>query len=56
MLSVVGSTAMHIQPETGATYLDPAGRSKLGDGVTDCWENLNSAANDKIIKSFFQYI
>jgi len=49
MPSVGGSTVMHIQLATGATFLDPAGRSRIGDGVTDCWENLNIAANDSII-------
>jgi len=48
MLSAAGWTATHIQQATGATYLDPAGGSKLGVGVTDCWENPNSAASDAI--------
>jgi len=45
---LAGSTAMHIRLETGATFLDPAGRWKSGDGVTVCWENLNTAANNAI--------
>jgi len=44
---------MHIRPATGATFLDQAGRCRNGDGVTDCWENLNTAANDAVINRLF---
>jgi len=53
MLSAAGWIATHIQLATGATYLDRAGGSKLGVGVTDCWENPNSAASDAILNAIF---
>jgi len=53
MRSAAGSTAMPIQLATGATYLDPDGKSVIGAGVTDCWENPKNAANDAIIIRFF---